>query len=84
MAAMLQRGLAEDGYTVDVTMDGLEAVWQATEVDYDVIVLGVANTAGGVRDCHWVVSMWADHHRASRLTVAPVPPVAIWPGRRPG
>ena len=41
-------------------MDGLEAVWQATEVDYDVIVLGVANTAGGVRDCHWVVSMWAD------------------------
>ena len=39
MSAMLQRGLAEDGYSVDVTADGLEAVWQATEVDYDVIVL---------------------------------------------
>jgi len=41
MAAMLQRGLAEDGYSVDVTRDGLEAVWQATEIDYDVVVLDV-------------------------------------------
>jgi two-component system OmpR family response regulator len=39
MASMLRRGLAEDGYSVDVTVDGLETVWQATEVDYDVIVL---------------------------------------------
>ena len=39
MASMLRRGLAEDGYSVDVTADGLEALWQATEVDYDVIVL---------------------------------------------
>jgi two-component system OmpR family response regulator len=38
-ASMLRRGLAEDGYSVDITADGLEAVWQATEVDYDVIVL---------------------------------------------
>ncbi len=38
---MLQRGLAEDGYSVDVTRDGLEAVWQATEIDYDVVVLDV-------------------------------------------
>jgi two-component system OmpR family response regulator len=41
MAAMLQRGLAEDGYSVDVTRDGVEAVWQGTEIDYDVIVLDV-------------------------------------------
>ncbi|MEP6560208.1 MAG: response regulator transcription factor [Nakamurella sp.] len=39
MASMLRRGLSEDGYSVDVTADGLEALWQATEVDYDVIVL---------------------------------------------
>lgn len=39
MASMLRRGLTEDGYSVDVTADGVEAVWQATEVDYDVIVL---------------------------------------------
>lgn len=39
MAGMLRRGLAEDGYTVDVTGDGLEAVWQATEFSYDAIVL---------------------------------------------
>jgi two-component system OmpR family response regulator len=39
MAAMIQRGLAEDGYTVDLAGDGPEAVWQATEVAYDAIVL---------------------------------------------
>jgi two-component system OmpR family response regulator len=39
MAAMLRRGLSEDGYAVDVVSDGLEALWQATEIDYDAIVL---------------------------------------------
>jgi two-component system OmpR family response regulator len=39
MAAMLRRGLSEDGYAVDVVGDGLEALWQATEVEYDAIVL---------------------------------------------
>ena len=39
MAAMLRRGLGEDGYAVDVVGDGLEALWQATEVEYDAIVL---------------------------------------------
>ena len=39
MAAMLRRGLGEDGYAVDVVSDGLEALWQATEIDYDAIVL---------------------------------------------
>ncbi len=39
MAAMLRRGLTKDGYSVDVTGDGREAVWQATEVDYDALVL---------------------------------------------
>ena len=39
MAAMLRRGLGEDGYAVDVVSDGLEALWQATEVEYDAIVL---------------------------------------------
>lgn len=39
MAAMLQRGLREDGYSVDLTADGTEAIWQAVEVDYDAVVL---------------------------------------------
>jgi two-component system OmpR family response regulator len=39
MASMLRRGLTEDGYAVDVVGDGLDALWQATEIDYDVIVL---------------------------------------------
>jgi two-component system OmpR family response regulator len=41
MASMLRRGLTEDGYTVDLVSDGLDAVWRATENDYDVIVLDV-------------------------------------------
>ncbi len=41
MASMLRRGLSEDGYTVDVVTDGTEAIWRATEHDYDAIVLDV-------------------------------------------
>ena len=31
MAALLRRGLSEEGYAVDVAGDGPEAVWRATE-----------------------------------------------------
>jgi len=41
MAALLKRGLEEDGYAVDVAGDGPAAVWQATESAYDAIVLDV-------------------------------------------
>ncbi len=41
MAALLKRGLEEDGYSVDVAGDGPAAVWQATESAYDAIVLDV-------------------------------------------
>jgi two-component system OmpR family response regulator len=40
-AALLRRGLVEEGFAVDTVGDGLEAVWQATEIAYDVIVLDV-------------------------------------------
>lgn len=40
-AQMLQRGLSEDGYSVDVTADAQDALWRACEVDYDAIVLDV-------------------------------------------
>ena len=39
MASMLRRGLSEDGYAVDVVSNGLDALWQATEIDYDAILL---------------------------------------------
>jgi two-component system OmpR family response regulator len=39
MASMLGRGLREDGFAVDVVHDGPAAVWQASEIDYDAIVL---------------------------------------------
>jgi two-component system, OmpR family, response regulator len=41
MASMLRRGLSEDGHSVDVVGDGLDAIWRATEHDYDAIVLDV-------------------------------------------
>jgi DNA-binding response OmpR family regulator len=37
----LSRGLRADGFAVDVAADGGEAVWQAGETEYDVIVLDV-------------------------------------------
>ncbi|MFE7323990.1 hypothetical protein ACFU8W_03220 [Streptomyces sp. NPDC057565] len=37
-AELLRRGLTEEGYAVDVAADGPDAVWQAAEVPYDLIV----------------------------------------------
>jgi two-component system OmpR family response regulator len=39
MAALLKRGLQEDGYAVDVASTGTDAVWRATEFDYDAVLL---------------------------------------------
>jgi two-component system, OmpR family, response regulator len=39
MAALLKRGLQEDGYAVDVASTGPDAVWQATEFSYDAVLL---------------------------------------------
>jgi two-component system copper resistance phosphate regulon response regulator CusR len=37
----LHNGLTEQGWIVDVAMDGTEGAWMATEYDFDVIVLDV-------------------------------------------
>jgi two-component system OmpR family response regulator len=41
MAALLKRGLEEDGYAVDVAATGPDAIWQATEFTYDIVILDV-------------------------------------------
>jgi two-component system OmpR family response regulator len=41
MASLLRRGLAEEGYAVDVVGTGTDAVWLATEQSFDAIVLDV-------------------------------------------
>lgn len=41
MASLLRRGLEEEGYAVDVAPTGEEAVWMATEVPNDAVVLDV-------------------------------------------
>ena len=41
VARLLERGLVEEGFAVDVVSSGAEAVWMATEHDYDAIVLDV-------------------------------------------
>lgn len=41
MAALLKRGLAEEGYAVDVATTGTDALWHATEFDYDAVLMDV-------------------------------------------
>jgi two-component system, OmpR family, response regulator len=41
MANLLQRGLGEEGYAVDLAPDGLEGLWMASENDYAAVVLDV-------------------------------------------
>jgi two-component system OmpR family response regulator len=41
LSAVLQRGLVEEGYAVDVAADGTEAVWLGTEGSHDVVILDV-------------------------------------------
>ncbi|MEA2550352.1 MAG: two-component system, OmpR family, response regulator, partial [Actinomycetota bacterium] len=40
-AALLKRGLEEEGYAVDVASSGSDAVWMAAEYPSDAIVLDV-------------------------------------------
>lgn len=41
LAETVRRGLAQDGFVVDVVHDGQDAVWAATETEYDVMVLDI-------------------------------------------
>jgi len=41
LAEILQQGLEEEGYAVDLSLDGEDGLWRATTVDYDAIVLDV-------------------------------------------
>ena len=41
MADLLRRGLSEQGYAVDIAANGVDGVWLATEIAFDVIVLDV-------------------------------------------
>ena len=39
LAGLIARGLTEEGYAVDVTGSGSEAIWYATENEYDAVLL---------------------------------------------
>lgn len=41
MSALLQRAFREDGYAVDVQVNGNDAVWMASECDFDAVILDV-------------------------------------------
>jgi two-component system OmpR family response regulator len=41
MSALLQRAFREDGYAVDVQASGKDAVWMASECDFDAVILDV-------------------------------------------
>ena len=41
MAGLIKRGLAEEGYAVDLAFNGIEGIWAGTENPYDAIVLDI-------------------------------------------
>jgi two-component system OmpR family response regulator len=41
MAVLLQRAFLEDGYAVDVMANGHDAVWMASECDFDAVILDI-------------------------------------------
>ena len=41
LAGTVKRGLENEGYAVDIALDGLEGKWMATEQGYDAIVLDI-------------------------------------------
>ena len=41
MSALLERAFREDGYAVDVQVDGNGAVWMASECDFDAVILDI-------------------------------------------
>jgi len=47
MARLLKKGLERQGYAADVVGSGQDAIWMATENDYDAIVLDVILDARG-------------------------------------
>jgi two-component system, OmpR family, response regulator len=52
MARLLERGLGEEGYAVDVAGDGAEALWLAVENPYDIILLDLMlPDTDGVETC---------------------------------
>ncbi len=52
LATLLARGLTEEGYAVDVTGSGSEALWYATENEYDVVLLDLGLSDGdGIEVC---------------------------------
>ncbi|MGD2061351.1 MAG: response regulator transcription factor [Acidimicrobiia bacterium] len=42
LLSLLQRGLREQGYSVDGASNGTDAIWSATEWDYDAIILDIS------------------------------------------
>jgi two-component system OmpR family response regulator len=52
MAALLRRGLQEEGFAVDIAANGEDGSWMGTENDYDVILLDVMlPDVGGFEVC---------------------------------
>ncbi|MFZ5851909.1 MAG: response regulator transcription factor [Actinomycetota bacterium] len=41
IASAVQRGLAAEGFVVDVAVDGQDGLWRATEHAYDVVILDI-------------------------------------------
>ena len=61
IAAAIKRGLGAEGFTVEVSHDGDDGFWHASELSYDVIVLDIMLPGrSGFRVCHDLraVNVW--------------------------
>jgi CheY-like chemotaxis protein len=81
MAALLRRGLQEEGFAVDSAANGEDGSWMGTENDYDVILLDVMlPDVDGFEVCRRLraADRWAPDSRSSgrspRRTAARRPP----------
>ena len=63
MAGLVKRGLEREGYAVDVVANGTDALWAATETDYDAIVLdAMIPPPDGFEVCRRLKASTITHH----------------------
>ena len=84
LASLIQRGLSEDGYAVDVAPDGPAALVRATATEYDVIVLDDDGVVLIPKDLvAFVAEEGAEHERYESWVVSEVERGVKLPGLYP-
>ena len=64
MATLLRRGLAKDGWAIDVVNDAVDARHAVESTPYDVVVcdVGLPGPESGLDWCRWLAVPHSPHH----------------------